>query len=47
MAKELYELGEIPPVGEIPKKMYAQVIRPERFGEPTKAFQQEVIDVPE
>lgn len=47
MAKDLYELGEIPPVGEVPKKMYAQVIRPERFGEPTKAFQQEVVDIPE
>lgn len=47
MAKDLYELGEIPPLGEVPKQMYAQVIRPSRFGEPTKAFQQEVIDVPE
>src|SRR5260221_14478977 len=27
--------------------MYAQVIRPERFGEPEKAFQIEEIDVPE
>src|SRR5262250_1392045 len=47
MAKELYEIGEIPPLGEVPKKMHAQVIRPERFGEPTQAFQPEVIDVPE
>jgi len=46
MTKELYELGEIPPLGEVPKKMYAQVIRPDRFGDPTKAFQQEVVDVP-
>ncbi|MGZ4204277.1 MAG: crotonyl-CoA carboxylase/reductase, partial [Actinomycetota bacterium] len=27
--------------------MYAQVIRPERFGEPEKAFQIEEIDIPE
>ncbi len=46
MTKEIYELGEIPPLGEVPKKMYAQLIRQERFGEPTKAFQSEIIDVP-
>ena len=27
--------------------MYAQLIRPERFGEPQKAFQEEIIDVPQ
>jgi len=37
--KEAYEVGEIPPVGEVPPLMHAQVIRPERFGEPIKAFQ--------
>jgi len=47
MAKEFYELGDIPDLGEVPQKMIAQVIRPERFGEPTTAFQQETIDVPE
>lgn len=47
MAKELYELGEIPPLGEVPKKMYANVIREERFGEPKDAFKVEVVDVPE
>ncbi|MCC7535801.1 MAG: crotonyl-CoA carboxylase/reductase [Deltaproteobacteria bacterium] len=46
MTKDLYELGEIPPVGEVPAKMHAQVIRKERFGEPTRAFQPEVLDVP-
>ena len=46
MTKELYELGDQPPVGEVPQKMYAQVIREERFGEPKDAFQQEVLDVP-
>ena len=44
--KDLYELGEAPPLGHVPQKMYAQVIRQERFGEPAKAFQKEVIDVP-
>lgn len=44
--KEIYEIGEAPPVGVVPKQMYAQVIRQDRFGEPTKAFQIEKIDVP-
>ncbi|MDX1386645.1 MAG: crotonyl-CoA carboxylase/reductase [bacterium] len=47
MAKDLYEIGEIPELGEVPEKMHAQLIRPERFGEPTEAFQPEVIEVPE
>ena len=46
MAKELYDIGEIPPVGEVPAKMHAWLIRAERFGEPKDAFQQEVVDVP-
>jgi crotonyl-CoA carboxylase/reductase len=46
MTKELYELGELPPLGEVPQKMYAQLIRESRFGEPVEAFQQEVVDVP-
>ena len=46
MTKDLYNLGEIPPMGEVPQKMHAQVIRASRFGEPKNAFQSEVIDVP-
>ncbi|UWQ42228.1 crotonyl-CoA carboxylase/reductase [Leisingera aquaemixtae] len=45
--KDLYELGEIPPMGYVPKKMYAWAIRKERHGEPNTAMQQEVVDVPE
>lgn len=45
--KEIYPIGELPPLGEVPSKMYAQVIRPERYGEPTQAFQLEQIQVPE
>jgi hypothetical protein len=41
VAKDLYDIGEIPPVGEVPGRMYAQVIRPERFGEPEYDFQVE------
>ncbi|SLN66482.1 Crotonyl-CoA reductase [Falsiruegeria litorea R37] len=45
--KDLYEVGEIPPMGYVPKKMYAWAIRQEREGEPNKAMQVEVVDVPE
>jgi crotonyl-CoA carboxylase/reductase len=45
--RDLYEIGQVPPVGHVPREMYAQVIRPERFGEPTKAFQVEKVPVPE
>jgi len=44
--KDFYELGELPPLGHIPDKMVAQVIRPERFGEPTKAFEVETVSTP-
>ena len=41
--KDLYEIGEIPPMGHVPKNMYAWTIRAERHGEPDKAMQVEVI----
>ncbi len=44
---EIVPVGTLPPVGVVPKKMHAQVIRQSRFGEPTNAFQTEQIDVPE
>jgi crotonyl-CoA carboxylase/reductase len=47
MAKDLYEIGEAPPLGSVPPKMHAWLVRPERFGEPRKSFQREVVDVPE
>ncbi len=47
MGKELYEIGEVPPVGEVPSRMHAQLVRPDRFGEPRHAIRDEVIDVPE
>ncbi|MEV5445286.1 crotonyl-CoA carboxylase/reductase [Streptomyces sp. NPDC052644] len=46
MGKSLYELGEMPPLGSVPEKMYASVIRPERYGEPRKAFATEVVETP-
>ncbi|HNH09142.1 MAG TPA: alcohol dehydrogenase catalytic domain-containing protein, partial [Leptospiraceae bacterium] len=44
---EIVPVGTLPPVGVVPKKMHAQVIRQNRFGEPTNAFQVEQIDIPE
>jgi crotonyl-CoA carboxylase/reductase len=41
--KDLYEVGEIPPLGHVPKNMYAWAIRAERHGEPDKAMQVEVL----
>ncbi|NBC31874.1 MAG: crotonyl-CoA carboxylase/reductase [Alphaproteobacteria bacterium] len=46
MPKDLYDVGEAPPIGEVPQKMHAWLVRPERFGPPTQGFQVETIDVP-
>jgi len=46
-AKDLYEIGEIPPLGHVPKRMYAWAIRRERHGPPDTAMQCEVVDTPE
>ena len=39
-------IGTLPPLGVVPEVMYAQVVRPERYGDPRTAFQTEVVDVP-
>ncbi len=41
--KDLYEIGEMPPLGHVPKNMYAWAIRPERHGKPNEAMQVEVV----
>ena len=41
--KDLYELGEIPPLGHVPKEMYAWAIRQDRHGPPDEAMQVEVV----
>ena len=45
--KDLYQMGEIPPLGHVPKSMHAWVIRRERQGVPVDAMKVEVVDVPE
>ncbi len=44
--KDLYEVGEMPPMGHVPKQMYAWAIRRDRHGDPDKAMLQEVVDTP-
>jgi len=44
--KEIYELGEMPSLGQVPKKMHAFSVRQDRFGEPKDAWKREIIDVP-
>ena len=41
--KDLYAIGEIPPLGHVPEKMHAWVIRKERHGPPDQSFQLEVV----
>ncbi len=43
--KDLYEIGELPPLGHLPEKMHAWAIRRERHGEPDQSFQLEIVDV--
>lgn len=47
MPKDLYGLGEVPPLGHVPTRMHAFTIRRERYGEPRDAFAREVVPVPE
>jgi crotonyl-CoA carboxylase/reductase len=44
--KDLYEIGEIPPLGHVPAKMYAWAIRRERHGEPETAMKVEAVPTP-
>src|SRR5437588_342286 len=39
-------IGSVPPVGRVPRKMHAQVVRQSRYGAPQAAFAGEVVDVP-
>ncbi|MCW5731672.1 MAG: crotonyl-CoA carboxylase/reductase, partial [Alphaproteobacteria bacterium] len=44
--KDLYEVGEVPPLGHVPKEMYAWCIRRERHGPPEESMQLEVVPTP-
>lgn len=45
--KDLYDVGEIPPLGHVPKKMHAWAIRRDRHGPPQSAMLEEVVDTPD
>ena len=45
--KDLYAVGEMPPLGHVPAQMYAWAIRRERHGDPDKAMLVEVVNTPE
>ncbi len=44
--KDLYALGEMPPLGHVPTQMRAWAIRRERHGNPDTAMLQEVVETP-
>jgi crotonyl-CoA carboxylase/reductase len=41
--KDLYDIGEIPPLGHVPTKMHAWVVRKDRHGPPEQSMQLEVV----
>lgn len=43
---EVTRVGEMPPLGIVPERMQAQLIRPERYGEPRQAFAVEEVETP-
>lgn len=43
---DIYEVGKLPPLGVIPRKMHAWTIRTERLGDPLTAFEEEIVDTP-
>ena len=47
MSKQIYPIGERPPLGEVPPLMHAYTIRRERFAEPRDCLRPEVVPVPE
>ncbi len=44
--REIYDLGDRPPLGEVPKKMHAFAVRQDRYGQPRDAWRREVIPTP-
>ena len=44
--REIFDLGDRPPLGEVPVKMHAFAVRQDRFGEPRDAWKREVLPTP-
>lgn len=45
--QDIYPIGTLPPLGEVPPYMYAQVVRQDRLGDPRDAFKIERVETPE
>ena len=45
--KDLYDIGEIPPLGHVPRRMHAWAIRRDRHGPPDTAMRVEVVPTPQ
>jgi crotonyl-CoA carboxylase/reductase len=43
---DLFDLGDRPPLGHLPARMHAYVVRQDRFGQPCDAWKREVISTP-
>lgn len=43
---DIVPIGSLPPLGDVPRRMHAQVVRSDRMGDPIEAFQVEEIEVP-
>src|SRR5437867_5015394 len=43
---DLYDLGDRPPLGVVPKQMHAYAVRQSRFGPPATAWKREVLPTP-
>ena len=39
-------VGSLPPLGEVPAHMHAQVVRRDRYGDPASAFREELVPTP-
>ena len=44
--RPLYDLGDKPPLGEVPEQMHAFAVRQNRFGQPRDAWKREVLATP-
>ena len=44
---DLVPVGSVPPLGVVPRRMHAWVVRKETHGEPLQSFREEVVETPE
>jgi crotonyl-CoA carboxylase/reductase len=44
--RDLYDLGDRPPLGFVPRRMHAYAVRQNRFGQPRDAWKREVLPTP-